>query len=366
MANQEIMNYLSENLRKGYSIDSLRQALLNEGYPVAQIEEAIQFAVVMSPGDSEAGAQSAQAGGQSQSRPVQNNQYSAVRSVTGQQGQYPPSQPAPGGPPVPISQGAGILPSKSPKKSGMGSGKKILIIILVIVVAIIALMFVLFTPSLSLFSLSMDQALNQCDETGTASCLAGTELPVDWGEAILNVEGELVSCDFVMICDTCSSCGFQIPGPACVEDWTCTNYSPENCTSGQVATRNCTDSNSCGTYTSRPTLAMVCLNNDGGCVENWTCSGWSECNQSIQTRNCTDSNSCGSVLIVPQLQQSCQSGSGGTCTVDANCTDSDTCTVDTCNITNQSCSFTPISSCIDSDSCCPSGCNVTNDTDCII
>ncbi len=42
------------------------------------------------------------------------------------------------------------------------------------------------------------------------------------------------------------------------------------------------------------------------CVSDWSCGSWSECSTSeIQTRTCTDSNNCGTNLGKPQTSQSC-------------------------------------------------------------
>jgi hypothetical protein len=41
------------------------------------------------------------------------------------------------------------------------------------------------------------------------------------------------------------------------------------------------------------------------CTEDWSCSGWSECANDIQTRVCTDSNSCGTFASRPIIAQSC-------------------------------------------------------------
>jgi hypothetical protein len=42
-----------------------------------------------------------------------------------------------------------------------------------------------------------------------------------------------------------------------------------------------------------------------GCTESWTCSSFGTCTNSIQTRTCTDSNSCGTTTTKPAESQSC-------------------------------------------------------------
>ena len=48
------------------------------------------------------------------------------------------------------------------------------------------------------------------------------------------------------------------------------------------------------------------------CTENWSCTAWTDCVGGSQTRTCTDSNSCGTETSKPAESQSCtdESGSG--------------------------------------------------------
>lgn len=41
------------------------------------------------------------------------------------------------------------------------------------------------------------------------------------------------------------------------------------------------------------------------CTPNWQCTAWSACNNSVQTRTCTDANSCGATSGKPSESQSC-------------------------------------------------------------
>lgn len=43
------------------------------------------------------------------------------------------------------------------------------------------------------------------------------------------------------------------------------------------------------------------------CSENWNCSNWSSCNNNQQTRECKDSNNCGTKQNIPELTQECTS-----------------------------------------------------------
>ena len=54
------------------------------------------------------------------------------------------------------------------------------------------------------------------------------------------------------------------------------------------------------------------------CVESWTCTAWSVCSGGTQTRTCTDSNDCGTTTTRPALSQSCtvELGGGGGITKD--------------------------------------------------
>lgn len=80
-------------------------------------------------------------------------------------------------------------------------------------------------------------------------------------------------------------------GGGCTEDWTC--YPWGSCVNGQ-RTRSCTDNNTCGTYSQRPSLWEVC---QSGCLGNWQCSDWTFCQQGTQqqSQRCEDMNRCDTV-----------------------------------------------------------------------
>lgn len=69
------------------------------------------------------------------------------------------------------------------------------------------------------------------------------------------------------------------------------------------------------------------------CTPNWQCSAWSTCNGGTQTRTCTDSNSCGTSSGKPSESQSCtvQCGaSGQACCSGSACNSGLTCQSGTC------------------------------------
>ena len=47
------------------------------------------------------------------------------------------------------------------------------------------------------------------------------------------------------------------------------------------------------------------------CTESWTCTAWSACSSGTQTRTCSDSNSCGTTTSKPAVTQTC--GTSGSC-----------------------------------------------------
>lgn len=49
MADERLVNYIRDNLSRGYSPDSLRQTLVNQGWNINQVDEAINIAQAPSP-----------------------------------------------------------------------------------------------------------------------------------------------------------------------------------------------------------------------------------------------------------------------------------------------------------------------------
>ena len=92
------------------------------------------------------------------------------------------------------------------------------------------------------------------------------------------------------------------PAPGnCVSDWTCSIWS--TCLSGSQ-TSTCTDANSCGTTSGKPTEQQSC-SSGAVCSPAWACTAWSTCSNGAQTRTCTDANSCGITTGRPVQQQNC-------------------------------------------------------------
>jgi hypothetical protein len=100
--------------------------------------------------------------------------------------------------------------------------------------------------------------------------------------------------------------------------------------------------------------------------------------------DCNDNNECtvdtcdvpnGSCVFTPVADDtSCSAGiccSGtcapATCSVDVDCDDGNACTIDTCNspgTCDAHCGYSDITVCVDGDGCCPAGCDSTTDSDC--
>lgn len=92
-----------------------------------------------------------------------------------------------------------------------------------------------------------------------------------------------------------SSCSLD-----CTESWSCTSWS--SCINNQQ-TRTCTDSNSCGTTTNKPSLNQSCT--IGECSEDWGCTNWGDCEDGEKTRICEDLNECGTTENKPSETKSC-------------------------------------------------------------
>jgi hypothetical protein len=153
---------------------------------------------------------------------------------------------------------------------------------------------------------------------------------------------------FILFCCTSLASPVEItieyPSTSCTESWSCGNWSPSTCSSGNQ-TRNCTDANNCGTTINKPPESQICT---GNCTEDWSCTYWSNCTGGTQTRTCTDANSCGSTINKPDESQNCGCIESWTCsgwTACSNgvqtqtCTDSNNCGTTTIKpVESQSCS----------------------------
>lgn len=113
----------------------------------------------------------------------------------------------------------------------------------------------------------------------------------------------------------------KIHESTCVENWNCGSWS--DCTEQGTQTRTCTDTNACGTSKNKPPTTQSCTYVKP-CTENWNCGSWSECTeQGKQSRTCTDLNSCGTTKSKPSTTQSCTYVA--TCSEDWECTDWSSC-----------------------------------------
>ena len=113
----------------------------------------------------------------------------------------------------------------------------------------------------------------------------------------------------------------------CQEEWSCDEYGNWSdwsaCASTSTQTRTherpCTDTNACGTETTKPieveTQTQSCTYTPpANCTENWSCgeygiwSSWGECQSDStqthsRTRTCTDDNACGTTVNKPATSE---------------------------------------------------------------
>ena len=62
-----------------------------------------------------------------------------------------------------------------------------------------------------------------------------------------------------------------------------------------------------GTVTDSEDITITVLDGLASCTTNWTCTDWSVCSEELQTRICTDLNSCGTDTGRPSQSQACDS-----------------------------------------------------------
>ncbi len=103
----------------------------------------------------------------------------------------------------------------------------------------------------------------------------------------------------------------------CTPSWSCGAWN--TCASDGTQARTCSDANSCGVTTGKPSESQTCtyvapstptVNNTtqppATCTPNWNCGSWNACTiDNKQTRTCTDSNSCGVATGKPSEKQAC-------------------------------------------------------------
>jgi len=85
----------------------------------------------------------------------------------------------------------------------------------------------------------------------------------------------------------------NVTSVSCAENWTCGNWT--SCSGSTLTqTRTCTDQNSCGTNSSKPSTSQSCTVNPS-CENNWVCGKYlpENCTPGqLQIQICTDSNNC--------------------------------------------------------------------------
>jgi len=95
----------------------------------------------------------------------------------------------------------------------------------------------------------------------------------------------------------------------CTPSWSCSDWSA--CV-GAVHTKTCSDLNNCNTTSGKPNLTESCVV-PTVCISDWSCTPWSplNCSSNVnQTRICTDKNNCNSLASKPNELNICQIEAG--------------------------------------------------------
>ncbi|MEI7719006.1 MAG: hypothetical protein WCI72_04005, partial [archaeon] len=93
----------------------------------------------------------------------------------------------------------------------------------------------------------------------------------------------------------------------CTTNWSC---APWGSCVNKVRNRTCSDVNICNTTIGRPALTEACAVAPPVCLINWSCSEWSpvNCSSNVnRTRICTDKNNCNSLTGKPSELSVCDS-----------------------------------------------------------
>jgi hypothetical protein len=276
MIDNNLSSYIEQNLKKGYSVSSIQNALINQGYPAKNVLDTLNYVK----GNN------------------QNTQKTAVQSP--------------------------------------GGSKKGLYILIPIVLIIIIGVSIFFFTSFSSKSISEEEfsqgtsvnlkenkevKFNLDDEVHTIKVDSVTDNSVS-----LTIQSNPIKVDMKIgeekkfdldndgfydikiklnnIIDGIPDLYIQkIHESTCVENWNCGGWS--DCTEQGKQSRTCTDINSCGTSKNKPSTTQSCTYVKP-CTEDWNCGSWSECTeQETQTRTCTDVNLCGTTKNKPSATQSC-------------------------------------------------------------
>ncbi|MFH1501314.1 MAG: hypothetical protein ABIE22_05220 [archaeon] len=109
-------------------------------------------------------------------------------------------------------------------------------------------------------------------------------------------------------CSYWSSCVNSSEAFVCVDCNTCGTY--------DLIPETCGDKRACGSSGSDGGTTYLSGGGGGGsssssnkkCVELWQCGAWTECVNGKQTRECSDSNNCGTVALRPGESRDCEGG----------------------------------------------------------
>lgn len=125
-------------------------------------------------------------------------------------------------------------------------------------------------------------------------------------------------------------CAFSEGAEVCVEDWSCTEWSPEACPPTSAQTRACTDLNSCGTTENRPTESRECT--ISACPDG---TPYGFCS-ATKPGYCRDGNiidkcsACGCDSGYECANESCQAIQEDECSTYMDCDDGDDMTFESC------------------------------------
>ena len=274
LVNTNLVPYIEENLRAGYSASAIQTVLLNQGYPAQEVIDTIGY--------------------------VQNNQR-----------------------------------SDSQKKSTNKSKKGLLVIMaFLVVVGIGVSTFFLLAGSSGVISeeeLTQGTMIQLAYEAQTQFSIAeqvhtlrvdevtddrvritimSDPLSADISvgeEKKFDVTGD----DFLDVLVRLESISDGVPDlyvqriseRVCTEDWSCGAWG--ECSSEGEQSRSCSDGNACGTELAKPSTTQSCTYVEP-CTEDWSCGAWGECSsEGEQSRSCSDGNACGTELAKPFTTQSC-------------------------------------------------------------
>lgn len=134
------------------------------------------------------------------------------------------------------------------------------LIIGVVAIAIVCfvLLFILLEISRVSYKVGGQYPMDTCTTIGRSFCNGTGSLPLEWGTDTVDVEGNQKSCQDILGCVDCISCGFSDPPkPGCIETWRCSDWFPETCRTG-ILKRVCIDFSDCGSTQAKPPEIATC------------------------------------------------------------------------------------------------------------